>query len=171
MPTSLEPLWLVAILALTLTALVFDLRLRKIPNWLTVSALGLGLTFQSVVGGWSGFTAALQGFGIGFGVLFVLWLMGAGGGGDVKLMGALGAWLAAQLTVYTMISSAVFVVLGGGAVFMAALILRRPMAAGSASVSTPESRAARRLMPFAVPLALGTWCILAWKVASEYQHG
>ena len=167
MPTSLEPLWLVAIFALTLTALVFDLRLRKIPNWLTVSALGLGLTFQSVVGGWSGLAAALQGFGIGFGVLFVLWLMGAGGGGDVKLIGALGAWLGAQLTVYTMISSAVFVVLGGGAVFMAALISRRLRAAAA----SPESRAARRLMPFAVPLALGTWCILAWKVASEYQHG
>ena len=59
MPTSLEPLWLVAIFALTLTALVLRPALRRISNWLTVSALGLGLTFQSVVGGWSGLAAAL----------------------------------------------------------------------------------------------------------------
>ena len=80
----------------------------------------------------------MQGFGIGFGVLFVLWLMGAGGGGDVKLIGRAGAWLGAQLTVYTMMSGAVFVVLGGGAVFVAALISRRPRRRRA----SPESRAA-----------------------------
>ena len=73
-------------------------------------------------------------------------------------------WGRRQLTVYTMICSAVFVVLGGGAVLMAALISRRPRGGGLSGKPRSEE-----VMPFAVPLALGTWCILAWKVASEYQ--
>ena len=67
MPTSLEPLWLVAILRADAHRAGVRPALRKIPNWLTVSALGLGLTFQSVVGGWSGLAAACKGSALGSG--------------------------------------------------------------------------------------------------------
>ena len=45
----------------------------------------------------------------GFGILLVLWLIGGGGGGDVKLMGALGAWVGASLIMKVFFVSAVLI--------------------------------------------------------------
>jgi len=77
--------------AFTAVAAVSDLRTRRLPNWLTVPAFAAGLLAHTVVNGFAGLGFALLGFATGFGLLLVLWLIGGGGGGDVKLMGALGA--------------------------------------------------------------------------------
>ena len=90
----------------TAVAAYIDWKTRKLPNVLTVSFFLAGLLFHlihgAVTGGWSGafgeLLFALKGFGVGFGILLPLWLIGGGGAGDVKLFGALGAWLGAWLT-------------------------------------------------------------------------
>lgn len=87
---------LLAVAVFVTTALVTDLRTLKIPNWLTVSAFVAGLAFHAITqDGWNRLTFALGGFAVGFGVMLVLWLIGGSGAGDVKLMGALGAWIGA----------------------------------------------------------------------------
>lgn len=53
--------------------------------------LGAGLAANTVAGGWSGLKLAVAGFGLGFGVYLVLYLVHAMGAGDVKLMGAVGS--------------------------------------------------------------------------------
>ena len=80
-------------LALLAWAALIDLRDRRIPNWLTVSLAlaGLAQSFtwaHTVTPG-----AAALGFATGFGITFVLFGLGALGGGDVKLLAGLGAWL------------------------------------------------------------------------------
>jgi prepilin peptidase CpaA len=70
-----------------------DLRTRRIPNWLTVPALGLGIFLNSVVGGWSGARSALLGAGLGLGILLPFVLIRSLGAGDWKLVGAMGAFL------------------------------------------------------------------------------
>ena len=70
-----------------------DWRIRKIPNWLTVPALLVGLILNALLGRWPGAKSSLEGAGICLAVLLPFVLMRALGAGDWKLMGALGAFL------------------------------------------------------------------------------
>ena len=87
-----EGLWAFT-LALTLYAGWMDLRTRRIPNWLTVPGLCVGVVVNGALGGWHGMLLALQGAGLALGLLLALVLMRALGAGDWKLMGAVGALL------------------------------------------------------------------------------
>lgn len=83
------------ILALTFVGLAgwIDWRSRKIPNWLTVPALLVGLGFNTVASGWPGTRSGLLGALLMLALLLPLVLLRALGAGDWKLMGALGAFL------------------------------------------------------------------------------
>lgn len=70
-----------------------DWHSRRIPNWLTVPALFFGIAVNSVAQGWTGAQASLQGAGLALGLLLPFVLLKSLGGGDWKLMGALGAFL------------------------------------------------------------------------------
>ena len=70
-----------------------DWRIRKIPNWLTVPALFVGIVLSGIVGKWPGLRASLEGAGICLGILLPLVLARGLGAGDWKLMGALGSFL------------------------------------------------------------------------------
>jgi len=71
----------------------WDLRSRRIPNWLTVPALGVGLAANTMVAGWSGAKASLEGAGLALVLLLPVVLLRGLGAGDWKLCGALGAFL------------------------------------------------------------------------------
>ena len=71
----------------------FDLRTRRIPNWLTFPAAAAGLVAATVAHGGHGTVASAGGFLVGLALFFPLFLLKGLGAGDVKLMGALGAWL------------------------------------------------------------------------------
>ena len=80
------------LLVVLLAAAVFDVRYRRIPNWLTVSGLVLGLAMNSLIGApEAGFVFSLIGFLVAFGIYVVLYAVRAMGAGDVKLMAAVGA--------------------------------------------------------------------------------
>lgn len=147
----------------TVVAAVWDIRFRRIPNVLTVSSLVLGLAFQIGFHGLEGLGNAAGGFAIGFGALFVLWLIGGGGAGDVKLLGALGVWLGFQQTAVVIVSSTAIVALvtfGGGLISMVRFGYRRTKKVYTASgqAQTPADKR-KRLIPFAVPVAVATWLL------------
>jgi prepilin peptidase CpaA len=81
-------------------AAISDLRSRSIPNWLTLGGVTAGVAAQIIFGGWAGARAAALGFGLAMLVYLPLFMLRAIGGGDVKLMAAIGAaagpqnWLA-----------------------------------------------------------------------------
>ena len=83
----------VAVVAVALVACVTDLRSRRIPNVLTFGAATAGLVFHIFAPMGEGPTTALLGWLIGVAIFFVPFALGGLGGGDVKLLGALGAWL------------------------------------------------------------------------------
>jgi prepilin peptidase CpaA len=70
-----------------------DWRSRRIPNWLTISGLVLGILVNSATRGWPGTKDSLQGAGLGLALLLPFVLMRSLGAGDWKLVGALGAFL------------------------------------------------------------------------------
>jgi prepilin peptidase CpaA len=73
-----------------------DWRSRRIPNWLTVPGLALGLAINTVIWRTSGTKAALEGAGLALVLLLPFVLLRGLGAGDWKLMGALGAFLGPQ---------------------------------------------------------------------------
>ncbi len=70
-----------------------DWRSRRIPNWLTVPGLAIGMTANSIVWGWPGAKAAMLGAGLGLLLLLPLVAIRSLGAGDWKLVGALGGFV------------------------------------------------------------------------------
>lgn len=80
------------LLAVAAVAAVSDVTAGKIPNWLTYPAVVLGLALGGLLERWDGLLSHAIGLGAAFLPLFFFYRLGAGlGGGDVKLMAAVGA--------------------------------------------------------------------------------
>src|ERR1019366_3654753 len=81
------------LLIVLLTAAVFDMLYRRIPNWLTVTGVVLGIAMNTVIGSQegSGLGFSLIGLAVAFGIYAALYALHAMGAGDVKLMAAIGA--------------------------------------------------------------------------------
>lgn len=106
---------------LSLVAGWTDWRSRRIPNWLTVSALSLGIALNAILGGWEGLKTSLLGVLLGLGLLLPFVLLRSLGAGDWKLAGSLGAF-AGPRTLIDLLIASVFVV---GAMAMALIIYKR----------------------------------------------
>jgi prepilin peptidase CpaA len=80
----------IATAAITVAAIAAatDLWHRRIPNWLTVGGIALGLALNVSHGTW---LDALQGLGLALAIHLPLFALRLTSGGDVKLMAALGA--------------------------------------------------------------------------------
>jgi prepilin peptidase CpaA len=87
-----QGVWMLATIPAVVAAWT-DWRSRRIPNWLTVPALFLGIGVNTLATGWAGAKEAVLGAGLGLGLLLPFVLLRSLGGGDWKLIGALGAFL------------------------------------------------------------------------------
>jgi prepilin peptidase CpaA len=177
-------LFLVAVGGFTLAAAISDSKFRRIPNKMTLPMFLAGLVFQIGFNGWSGdgslagagLKSSLLAFLIGFGTLFVLWIIGGGGGGDVKLMGALSVWLGFQMTLRVLIGSTLVVMFATVGVMIWSVIMpgprkakRKYLATGKddekgkkQKAETVEQKQQRRIMAYAIPVAVATWSVVMW---------
>jgi prepilin peptidase CpaA len=80
-----------ALLALVGAAAIYDFRFRRIPNWLNLSGLILGLGLNTLLFAQHGLLAASLGTLLPLALYLPLYLLRAMGAGDVKLMAAVGA--------------------------------------------------------------------------------
>ncbi len=167
------------IAAISWSAIV-DLRSRRIPNWLTLPLLvaglaGAGMGYLPIT-----FGQSWAGLGIGFAMAFAVFALNAMGGGDVKLMAAIGAWVGPLLVFEVFAAAAIFgmiIVVAQSAASgrlgelfrgTAALAAR---AAATRDLSCPaeladETTSGRKPLPFAVPALAGTLLVLlatAWR--------
>lgn len=172
-------LYAVALGGFTLAAAWFDTRTRRIPNWLNVAFFVLGLVYRGAVDGWVGLADAGLGFAVGFGLFFLMWMIGAGGGGDAKLVGAVSVWLGFRQTLALLFLSTLLVVILS--VFFAAWKRLAGGFARSAQQYREEEKAEserrrlrrkrtreekiadrqqRRIMAYAIPVAIGCWILM-----------
>src|SRR5689334_11161770 len=88
-----EMLAVLPMLLLLAWAVAIDVRTRRIPNWLTGSLVATGITQSLLIFSPLSPAQAIGGMLAGFGLSFVLFALGARGGGDVKLFAGIGAWM------------------------------------------------------------------------------
>ncbi len=81
----------IALAATVLIAAATDIRKREIPNWLTLGAILVGLIANPILSGWDGLRLSAVGFLIAALIFLPLFVLRFLGGGDVKLMAAIGA--------------------------------------------------------------------------------
>jgi len=88
---------LVLLAPLAIFVIYYDVRYRRIPNILVLSALLAGVSINTAFGGWQGMLSSLEGFALAFFPMLLMHIFGAMGAGDCKLFGAVGAVLGAGL--------------------------------------------------------------------------
>src|SRR5262245_28765406 len=118
--TLLATQWIGAF-ALAVIACWCDIRTRRIPNWLTFPAAALGLIAATAMHGGSGAAASAIGWFVGLLLFFPLFALRGLGGGDVKLMGALGAWLGTSMV----LGVAFYTTLAGGVLAIVLIVRHR----------------------------------------------
>jgi prepilin peptidase CpaA len=144
-----------------------DLRTRRIPNRLTFPAAALGVVAATVAHGTPGALSSAVGLFVGVLLFFPLFALRGLGAGDVKLMGALGAWLGTSVVVgvafYTTLAGGVLAIAlivrhryGGQAVRNLWLLLTHWRVFGLRPLDavTLETSAGPKL-PYALPIAVG----------------
>jgi prepilin peptidase CpaA len=156
-----------------------DWRYHRIPNWLNVELALAGLVFQISLEGWFGIVTALIGLMTGMVLLVVPWLMHMMGPGDVKFMGAIGVWIGFKGIIE---SFAAGVLIGGIMGLVMILVAGRfrnamenvsvlaikfssPRIAMSETGTVNRNDPKTQLIPYGVPLTLGTLAVLAFRFA------
>ena len=102
-------------------ASVTDLRVQKIPNWLTFPTMLSGLIYHSFMNGLDGLLFSGQGLLLGVAILIIPFLMGGMGAGDAKLLGAVGAFLGPR----GVCNAAIFTFIAGGIYTIVLLLIHR----------------------------------------------
>jgi len=165
------------LLVLLVVACGTDLRARRIPNWLTFTTVLAGLlqSFTAIhtVGPYGSVLGLLSGFGL----TFVLFALGALGGGDVKLMAGVGAWIGpmptvAVFSVTALIGMVIVLVqalwqgrlrslLLNTTVLTINLVHLQDVGIEHAQATGKSCRSVDRPLPYAVPVLLAVILILA----------
>ena len=163
---------LIAALILAMAAAATDLKSRIVPNRLVAAGALSGLLLNCWSDGAAGLVSSLAGAAVGFGIFLPFFLLGGMGGGDVKLMGALGACLGvisvAQTAVIASFAGALLAVaaaaksgvllrtLSGTGGLLVSWIRRGPRPQPELSLDTPGALK----IPYALPIAAGALLVV-----------
>ena len=93
--------------AFALVAVGWDIGTRRIPNLLTFGAALVALLVHAYIGGWQALGMAIAGWAAGVALFFPFFALGGMGAGDVKLLGAVGAWLGPVTAVWVALYSGI----------------------------------------------------------------
>lgn len=161
------------LLFVLVAAVVDDVRRKRISNWLTLPAFVIALVVAFFSGGWGGWTTGLAGALVGAvaagGVFIVLWLATGGvGGGDAKLMTAVGALVGFPAAVGTL----VFVSIAGGVqgvlAFVSSLGPSKRLLARLGVPGTDDPKFGKKVR-YALAIAAGTLAFRFWLVQTPLQ--
>jgi prepilin peptidase CpaA len=180
--------FVVVLSALLTAASYLDTKTMRVPKILTLSALVAGLLFNLVRGLWvggqgravwllgengpvvgsiDGLLFGIAGLILGFAIFFLMWVLGACGGGDVKLFAAVGAWIGPLLAVYVL---AVTIPVILGFMFLR-ILLALPKGLGAmrrmAKPGDGKTERRKRLLAFSMPVTLATVLVLLWAFRAD----
>lgn len=116
----METYFLIGAVLVALVGAVTDVRSARIPNKLTYTALLAALSLRSTLLGLSGIKSGAIGVLIAGGLFFALFVLGAMGGGDMKLMAAVGAWVGSTQVATFILAAAI----AGGVLALGRILFR-----------------------------------------------
>jgi prepilin peptidase CpaA len=154
-------------------AVIADLKGRRVPNFITLPAIVAGLTLQGALGGAAGFQQALAGLAAGALPMLVCWRIGGIGGGDVKLMAAVGALTNWQFALATLAAALAVAAVMAISVMLYRRIARQTLRRVGWSLLTALVPGVKRQwpqdanspkLPFALAISLGAAAVVvdAW---------
>ncbi len=164
-PITVQDLFLLVLLAV---GAYTDIKERKIYDKLTFPMMAAGLVLAFLAAKFPGLKASGFGLFIGFAIFVIPCELGAVGGGDAKMMMAVGA-----LTGYPFIITATLFSFALSAFQAAYMIYKRPggfraffasIASGSMFFTSYEDRPKEENVPLGVYLALGTAVALILRI-------
>jgi prepilin peptidase CpaA len=164
--------------ALLAWAAVTDCASRRIPNWLSFTLTLTGLLQCLTATPNVGFVNSVLGMLVGFGLTFIFFAVGAMGGGDVKLLTGVGAWLGPWGVLLVFVVEAIVGMIQAilqaasqkrlGAVLRNSVVLAGGIASGGgdmglASLPDPGADAARtrQMLPYSVPVLVAVVAVVA----------
>ena len=116
----MERYFLVGAVLVALVGAVTDIRSARIPNRLTYTALLAALPLRTALLGLAGLKSGIIGMLVAGGLFLLLYTLGAMGGGDMKLMAAVGAWVGGTQVMTLILAAA----LAGGVLAIGRIIFR-----------------------------------------------
>lgn len=168
----------VVIIALFLfAACIFDTHKQRIPNYLVLALILIGLYINTINAGWTGLTFSLKGLSLGLLLLLPFYLLGGFGAGDVKALAALGALIGPT----DIFHSFIFIGLYGGVTAMLYILVHiffkpedKHIDSTEATVETSSSQHKAHLsvikvsrFPFAPSIAFGYFTYVAYSPLFE----
>lgn len=111
------------VIVVALLACVCDIRTRRIPNVLTFGTAAAAMAFSFWQYGLAGLGWSVAGWLTAVALFFPFFALRGIGAGDVKLLGALGAWLGVWNALYL----AVLTGIAGGVMALIVVFVRRSM--------------------------------------------
>jgi prepilin peptidase CpaA len=187
----MSPLIQIPVAILVVVAGIYDIRYRRIPNWLVLPAVPVGFALNALVSlrsqesVWPGLGQAALGLGLAVLVYMPLYALRGMGAGDVKLAAALGALVGPMIWCVILVLSAVvglvlalfLMVLHKrfrktfsniGYIVWEMIHLRAPHRTNEElDVSSPKSFR----LPHGAVIALGTLALLGWTVFLKLPAG
>jgi len=103
------------LLGLVGTGAVIDVRTRRLPNALTFGGTAAAFVYHWSLGGLTGLGHSAAGWALGIALFLPMFLLRGMGAGDVKMLGAVGAWLGPMGALW----SALYSVFAGGILALA----------------------------------------------------
>lgn len=157
------------LVALLVAAAALDLRTRRIPNVLTVSGIMIALALRSAFGA-GAMVDGLQSAGLALVIVLPFFMLGALGGGDLKLLVAVGAFMEPFQFVLALLATAVV----GGVLAVGESIRRgaiRPLLSNTAGLATHVATGGRMghrsaigrpgavTVPYGLAIAIGSLAV------------
>lgn len=159
---------------ISMAAAVTDARSGRIPNWLTLPAAALALALHAIAGGGWGAVQSGAGLLLCAGVPWVVFRTSKGraiGGGDVKLFGALGAWVGPSIGLEIELGALALLLIVALMRLAYAGQLLRVVASTGRLLASPFSKGTNRVAPMALTeMRLGAAIALATVVSVGSQH-
>ena len=153
---------LAMVVAGTGTGAAIDLRVRRVPNALTLTLATAGVALAATGLGRLGVAAAVAGWWAGLAIMLPGYLLGATGAGDVKLMAAVGAFVGPEGALWAFLYTAI----AGGVIALLVAVMRGRLQrtldetmwlvlSRGANKTTIEDPQANNRFPYAPAIAIG----------------
>jgi len=113
----------IILLIMILFSIFFDVTQKKIPNLVTFPAILFGLALYTFTGSVDGLWFSFLGVLLGIVLLIIPFAAGGMGGGDVKLLGAVGALQGAVFVLY----AALYMAIWGGLIALLYILYNRQL--------------------------------------------